>query len=790
MSKEQLVGKISEKLGVSSTEKDLAYEVFLNSIVDIIEHDEALKVDGIGIFQLKRKSGSTAGSGKGDTLIYTPATEEFSQESDSLFLSIDVTGKKKQSFEFSDELFSIGVGKPLIPLSENDSFENDSDISYFLLKKSIQERTNEIVGDSERLGNFDLVNDFLKGIEPEAGELVEEEPAVVLEEVVEAAEEEIIDEVVKESSDDINDQLDNEVEDTVADEIIETEDIDVSESLEPVDSSEEIVMDEPESELDDIKIDEEDSALLDIDLDSEEPANVMSDSEELLDEAELVPDPFADAEVMEPVEETSELLEDDFMEEINLLDDPDEVKPVEIDIEGLSEDTDDETLNAEDLLNEELNLDEEKDESVEIDPLDADLAAIRAMAEEQGIEEVLEVEEDSFEEDQESSDNSLLEDADDELELPEEILESGENIVAMEEELSIEDLPLTSETDDILVDEAGMLLDEFDLDADDEHEENSELEDWDWGDELKKELTEEEIGETEETLEDVNENTTADNAVEETPELEEVAEEELKKEQTLAAEAKIEEVSKETKEDSGSKKKWRIPFLDKINIGFGKVFWILVASFVLVTAGGVYLILFTGSDADEHSLAVVDSTAVHGEEITEHPKKEETHHDDKHADSKGARVTTINGKKVIIDPHFKEEKAEDTKHADAEKTDHGEVKKESDKVTHDAKIDTKHEVEKPKKKVSKPVGPVKYRLDREEKEIAQFIYHGKDDYSVQVASFKRQTTAEKEANRLIKNGHDAFIVKALLQTLGTWYRVRIGGFKSKDEAIEFQKSYK
>jgi len=61
-------------------------------------------------------------------------------------------------------------------------------------------------------------------------------------------------------------------------------------------------------------------------------------------------------------------------------------------------------------------------------------------------------------------------------------------------------------------------------------------------------------------------------------------------------------------------------------------------------------------------------------------------------------------------------------------------------------------------------------------------------FCFQVSSWKKLSVAESEVNRLIRKGFNAFIVKANLgDKKGVWYRVRVGYFNSKEEAIEIQK---
>ncbi len=58
-------------------------------------------------------------------------------------------------------------------------------------------------------------------------------------------------------------------------------------------------------------------------------------------------------------------------------------------------------------------------------------------------------------------------------------------------------------------------------------------------------------------------------------------------------------------------------------------------------------------------------------------------------------------------------------------------------------------------------------------------------FCFQIAAFRTREKAEKEAARLLDAGENVFIVESYLPELqSTWYRVRIGFFKTINEARE------
>jgi cell division septation protein DedD len=60
-------------------------------------------------------------------------------------------------------------------------------------------------------------------------------------------------------------------------------------------------------------------------------------------------------------------------------------------------------------------------------------------------------------------------------------------------------------------------------------------------------------------------------------------------------------------------------------------------------------------------------------------------------------------------------------------------------------------------------------------------------YTIQVASHPDRQTAEDDVKRMKQSGFAAFIVQSELRGKGTWYRVRVGSFASRDEAEKLEK---
>lgn len=70
------------------------------------------------------------------------------------------------------------------------------------------------------------------------------------------------------------------------------------------------------------------------------------------------------------------------------------------------------------------------------------------------------------------------------------------------------------------------------------------------------------------------------------------------------------------------------------------------------------------------------------------------------------------------------------------------------------------------------------------------IFQVGNSYLVQVSSWHEKTNADKEAAKYKSKGYTSLIEKADIPGRGTWYRVKIGNFKSADEAAKFAEKNK
>lgn len=184
MNKEFLIDKISRLLGVSASEKEFAFQIFIEKTADVLSKNEALKYPGIGFFYFKEDASKPESL---NSLLFVPIMSELDPLADSFFLSFDVKKKNWNKEEFDPSVFSLSIDKSTLPF-ESDT-QNSSDISYHLLKKTIEERVEELISSAMHLENFNISDSFAagnmenvelsqfnmeKGAEPDNGQSYEE----------------------------------------------------------------------------------------------------------------------------------------------------------------------------------------------------------------------------------------------------------------------------------------------------------------------------------------------------------------------------------------------------------------------------------------------------------------------------------------------------------------------------------------------------------------------------------------------------------------------------------------
>ncbi|MCP5063953.1 MAG: SPOR domain-containing protein [Ignavibacteriae bacterium] len=316
MTNEKLESKLAELLNVSSHEESITFLLFKKRVAESLKIGEALKVNDLGVFQLKEQlkkvEKSKAKSSTAGKTVLIFSSDSDGSEKESLFLTLEIEPSKKDSAKFDESVFSIGIGKPTVPISEKNVKGSDTDSEF-----SIDEKISNLISSSEKLEKYDLWDDYLDGKQSFASLLdeAEEEEISDLEDYlnhddttpnpndfVELDEEELLAEF--DDSEIINDE---ELENNEFIEKVKPEEIEVV--IEPEETSEEII-DKPDTvikevvefkNISEVKIDE---ILEEVPIETDElisdVENVVEDvQDEVIEETEIK----LHEEVVEPIAE-------------------------------------------------------------------------------------------------------------------------------------------------------------------------------------------------------------------------------------------------------------------------------------------------------------------------------------------------------------------------------------------------------------------------------------------------------------------------------------------------------
>ena len=282
MDKKELEKKVAGLLNVGEEFKELAFSQFKKKLSEFLEVGEAVKINTLGVFQMKEQldrsdeSGKISSKDKSLTLVFSP--ESKTSEDDSIFLNLELEEKPLDDNEFDEKVFQIGIDKPLIT-SEEDEKESDS------IKKDISNSISLLINDSEKIKNFDLWEDHLKN----------KETKDIIDELDEGIEDNLIESESDNKLNEVEDALyekdfvemdENEIFNEIVDETDLMTEEDLSEIIKEVDEVSEdednTLLEELEKVTEDFISEHNDS--------SEKEKSVIEEIDELIEEKELKED--------------------------------------------------------------------------------------------------------------------------------------------------------------------------------------------------------------------------------------------------------------------------------------------------------------------------------------------------------------------------------------------------------------------------------------------------------------------------------------------------------------------
>ena len=248
MDKKELEKKVAALLNVDEEFQALAFSQFKKKLSEFLNIGEAVKINSLGIFQMKEQldksdePGKIGSRDKSLTLVFSPETR--TSEEDSIFLNLELDESPLDDNEFDENVFQIGIDKPLVT-SDGSETESNS------MKNDMAASISVLLNNSEKINNFDLWEDHLKSKETKdildefdegigdnldlsepKDKLHEVEDALYEKDFVEMDENEIFDEIIEETDLMTDEDLSEIIKDD--DEIAEDKDTQLLDDLEKV----------------------------------------------------------------------------------------------------------------------------------------------------------------------------------------------------------------------------------------------------------------------------------------------------------------------------------------------------------------------------------------------------------------------------------------------------------------------------------------------------------------------------------------------------------------------------
>jgi len=159
MNKQELIQRITEKLGADERENKIAFEIFINKITNRLDEDSTIRIPDVGIFQLKkylkRSPGKVNQMDKSSIQYYLLAVPFSFIDEASEILSFNVTGAREDK-DVDVSPFSFSIDKPIIPLKTINKKDLLVQSSYIRLQRKFEYEVDKLFESTVSLNDFTL----------------------------------------------------------------------------------------------------------------------------------------------------------------------------------------------------------------------------------------------------------------------------------------------------------------------------------------------------------------------------------------------------------------------------------------------------------------------------------------------------------------------------------------------------------------------------------------------------------------------------------------------------------
>ncbi len=159
MNKQELIQKITDKLGADERENKIAFEIFIDKITNHLDENSTIRIPDVGIFQLKkfmkRDRDKTEILDKSQVQYYLLAVPFSFIDEASEIISFNVTGVKEEK-DFNRSPFSFSIDKPVIPLKTINKNNLLVQSSYIQLQRKFENEVDKLYESTVFLDDFNI----------------------------------------------------------------------------------------------------------------------------------------------------------------------------------------------------------------------------------------------------------------------------------------------------------------------------------------------------------------------------------------------------------------------------------------------------------------------------------------------------------------------------------------------------------------------------------------------------------------------------------------------------------
>lgn len=159
MNKQELIQKITEKLGADERESKIAFEIFIDKVTNRINENLTIRIPDIGIFQLKKylkkSPGKVEQSDKSLIQYYLLAVPFSFIDEASEIISFNVSGAREEK-DLESSPFSFSIDKPIIPLKTINKKDLLVQSSYIQLQRKFENEVDKLLETTVYLNDFSI----------------------------------------------------------------------------------------------------------------------------------------------------------------------------------------------------------------------------------------------------------------------------------------------------------------------------------------------------------------------------------------------------------------------------------------------------------------------------------------------------------------------------------------------------------------------------------------------------------------------------------------------------------